>query len=365
MSDKAREARLIRDRQAELVAATDRARDLGEISASRRLVSIFNGGAMPGMPDHVYLSHPVDMDGAETEGGTAQPAINTASTIPVVVLWHSPQVGDLLVATSVGGRWVAERGGPPATDTICVTGCYPAQPIGGASVTILATSTGPVLFSGTTSAAGCLAITGISPGSYYVSIAFGGSTVYASSIHLAGGVNTIDIGSSGLVCCGGYAIPQNLYLTDAAGTISLIYDSTDGLYLPTWFGGHAVTQLSSTVTTPNNICTSQAPTMGPVRVCYQMTCNAGQNPVFKITRSWSWVYGPSNAPIWFQDPTGFTAGRYCITAPPPQCGNPLTDTAAFGVNPASASPFSLSGTPVATASNATTDPVGGSVAITS
>ena len=95
-----------------------------------------------------------------------------------------------------------------------------------------------------------------------------------------------------------------------------------------------------------------------------MICHAGQNPTFAVQRSWSWVYQQGTlTPIWYQDPSGFAPGQFCITAPPAICGNPLTDTASFGANPTSTSPFVLSGTPAPAASNATSDPVGGSIAI--
>ena len=88
------------------------------VAAARRLVSVYNGGSMPTQPDHIFLTHPVELDGAEAEGGAASPNVDTSATIPVVVLWHAPQAGDLLVASSVGGRWVAERGGSQPDDDL-------------------------------------------------------------------------------------------------------------------------------------------------------------------------------------------------------------------------------------------------------
>jgi hypothetical protein len=354
-------ARILRDRWAAGVAAADRAGAGGPPpDAARRLVSVYDGGAMPTAPDHWFLGRPVDLDGAEIEGGaTGSPAIDAGGSIPFVALHHAPSVGDLLVVTSVGGRWVAERGGAAGVD-ICVTACG-SLPVPGASVTLQAEAGGPVLYSGSTGASGCLSLP--ASGSYYLTIAISGTVAYQYQHTLpASGTATFSVGSSGLVCCGGYAIPQALTLTDAAGSISFVYDA--GSSPPTWFGGHAVQQLSSTITTPDGICTAAPPSPGPVRVCYQMTCNSGQDPTFTVFRSWSWVYQQSpNPPIWFQDPTGFIPGGYCITAPPPSCGNPLTDTAAFGANPAPGGPFALSGTPAPAPSNATGDPVGGSVAI--
>ena len=108
------DSRILRDRQAAARAAIDRAAAVPGVAAARRLVQVYDGGAMPTAADRVYLTHPVELDGAETEGGAASPYVDTLTTIPVVVLWHAPAVGDQLVATAVGGRWVAEKTGVPA-----------------------------------------------------------------------------------------------------------------------------------------------------------------------------------------------------------------------------------------------------------
>lgn len=353
-----RAARILRDRQAEQVSDVDRSPTAPAPGAVRRLVSIYNGGRMPNQSDYVYLARPVELDGGEIEGGAASPNLDDTATIPVVVLWHAPQAGDLLVATSVGGRWVAERGVSAGT-RLCVTACG-SLPVPGATITLFSGSL--AVATGTTGPDGCCQFP-IS-GTYTVQVAIGGTVAYdAAWTFPSGGTTTIPVGTSGLICCGGYAIPQVLTLTDAEGTISLVYDSTDDLHVPTWFGGHAVTRLSSTVTTQNNICTAQPASQGPVRICYQLICNAGQNPTFRVTRSWSWVYQRGKTPIWFQNPTGFTPGRYCITAPPALCGNPLTDTATFGANPSPGGPFVISDSPAPAAGNTTSDPVGGSIAI--
>jgi hypothetical protein len=352
-----RGARILRDRQGILRAAMDRASGVPAVAAARRLVSVYNGGNMPTQPNYVFLTHPVDLDGAEVEAGTASPNVDTSTTIPVVILWHAPQVGDLLIANAVGGRWVAERGGG-CNSTICVTACS-SVPVYGAVVEILSGST--VVASCTTGSTGCCTLPVC--GTYTVQVTFGGTVQYSASRTLSsGGTTTIALGSSGLVCCGGFMIPQTLTLTDAAGSVSFVYDPN--YEFPLWTGGHAVQGLSSTVATPNNVCIVASPNQGPVRVCYQMICNAGTTPKFSVQRSWSWVYQQGTlTPIWYQDPSGFTPGQFCITAPPAICGSPLTDTASFTANPTSSSPFVLSGTPAVASSNATSDPVGGSIAI--
>jgi hypothetical protein len=243
-------------------------------------------------------------------------------------------------------------------DSICVTACGNI-PVVGATVELQASSSGPVLFTGTTGPNGCVAVP--YAGSYYLTVTYGGSVVYQAQTTLSSGATNLNV-SQEIVCCGGYAIPWDLTLTDAEGSISLVYDSTDGLSVPTWFAGHAATRLSSTVSTPNNICTADPPTEGPVRICYQMTCNGGSSPAFNLTRSWSFLPS-SNGPVWYQDPTGFSPGQYCTTAPPPLCGNPLTDTASDTENPTTGSPFAISFSPVDASGNSTSDPIGGTVAI--
>lgn len=352
-------ARILRERQEGLRAAIDRAPGLAPADAARRLVSVYNGGSMPTQPDHVVFTHPVDLDGPELEGGPGSPNVDTSTTIPVVVLWNAPQAGDLLVASSVGGRWVAERGGGVSRTTVCINVCG-SLPVYGAAITVLSGS--KVVATCTTGPNGCCQLP--VSGTYTVQVTIGGTLEYGATRTLpSGGTTTIVLGSnSGLVCCGGYAIPQSLTLTDAVGPLAFVYDPN--YYYPIWTGGHSIQGLSCTVTTPNNACVVGPPTQGPVRVCYQMICHAGQTPTFALQRSWSWVYQQGTlAPIWYQDTTGFVPGQLCITAPPAICGNPLTDTASFSANPTTTSPFVLSGTPAPASSNATSDPVGGSIVI--
>jgi hypothetical protein len=354
------DARILRDRQGDFRAAIDRAPGVPAVAAARRLVSVYNGGNMPTQPDHIFLTHPVELDGSEIEGGPASPNVDASATIPVVVLWNAPQVGDLLVATSVGGRWVAERPGGCKV-TICVVQCG-TVPVYGAVVTIL-NSSGTVVAQCTTGTSGCCQVNVC--GTYTIQVTVGGTLAYSATQTLVnGGQLSVSLSSAGLVCCGAYAIPYNLTLTDAAGTLA--FTLYPNYYYPIWYGGHTVTRESCSVQTPGGICISNPPSQGPVKICYQMICYAGQNPTFAIQRAWSWVYEPGTlTPIWYQDPSGFAPGLPCATAPPPICGSPLTDTASFSANPSSTSPFVLSGTPVAASSNATADPVGSSITISS
>jgi hypothetical protein len=112
--------RIFRLRHGGLVGAADRlALGVGS-GAPGRLVQVYDGGSMPSSNDHFYLTYPVELDGAETEGGAGTPVADTTQTIPVVVIGSLvPSVGDLLTAYAVGGRWVAERYGTGSGSVSC------------------------------------------------------------------------------------------------------------------------------------------------------------------------------------------------------------------------------------------------------
>jgi hypothetical protein len=118
-----REARTLRSRHDALVRRLDRALAAPVQATPRRLVQIYDGGSMPTSPDSFYLSYPVELNGVEIEGGMGSPVVDTTQTIPVVVLGHAPSAGEFLTAYAVGGRWVAERGGPSGGGTLPCSPC--------------------------------------------------------------------------------------------------------------------------------------------------------------------------------------------------------------------------------------------------
>ena len=65
-------SRQLRARHADLAELADRAPQPGGGGTARRLVQIFDGGSMPSSPDHFFFSHPVELDGTETEGGAVR-----------------------------------------------------------------------------------------------------------------------------------------------------------------------------------------------------------------------------------------------------------------------------------------------------
>lgn len=242
--------------------------------------------------------------------------------------------------------------------TICVKICTTVAVVG-ATVAIYTGST--LVASCVTGSNGCCTID--ATGTYTLTVTVSGTVVYSASRTLNGTQINISLpAGSTTVCCGGYAIPTSLTLTDAIGSLSFVYDSSSSP--PTWYGGHAVTETSCTITQGGGgTCVTNVATSGPVRVCYIMTCNAGSSPVFSLSRTWSYVLAPTTlTPTWYQDPSGFTPGVPCATGSPGGCGGG-DDLSSDSENPTTTSPFAISFNPVAAGSNQTTDPIGGSVAI--
>jgi hypothetical protein len=126
MTDKA-ETRILRARRAALTSEIDRNWSTPISATARRLVQIVNGGSMPSSPDHFFLAYPIELDGTETEGGTATPVADRSQPIIVDVLGHVPSAGDVLTAYAVGGRWVAERGASNGGILTCSPCGIPAQ----------------------------------------------------------------------------------------------------------------------------------------------------------------------------------------------------------------------------------------------
>lgn len=119
----ANDARVLRDRMQAHVRAMDRQTGQPKpFITARQFVQVYNGGSMGSAADLIYFTHPVLATGAETEGGAAVLTVDTATTVPVVVLGHAPALGDYLTAYAVGGRWVSERGGASG---VGFTTCFP------------------------------------------------------------------------------------------------------------------------------------------------------------------------------------------------------------------------------------------------
>jgi hypothetical protein len=174
----AREARIMRDRQAAHENALDvAATRSAPQAAARMLVQVYDGGSMPSSPNLWYFTHPVLCYGDETEGGAATLEADTDTTIPVIVLRGVPSVGDYLTAYSVGGRWVAELAGCSIT---IGANCGGAA-IDGDTVTVLKGAT--TVTSGTTDSDGDVKLSIPLPltNPYTVTITGGGNPNFSTS----------------------------------------------------------------------------------------------------------------------------------------------------------------------------------------
>lgn len=110
---------VLRKRLADLELAIDRAnkdRPDGQASMTGR---VFNDGAMPSTVPAFFAVHPVDIGGAEVEGGSITFTESTGVVYFLVIGPDVPEVGDVLSADSCGGRWVAEHQvGEEAADVV-------------------------------------------------------------------------------------------------------------------------------------------------------------------------------------------------------------------------------------------------------
>jgi hypothetical protein len=149
---------MLRERHRAVRAALGRAQaDHPSFGTAHRLVQVYHGGAMPSSPDHEYLTHPVELDGAELEGSAASITVETSTIIPVAVLWNTPNAGDILTAYAVGGRWVTERGGGSgATGYPCGSCRIPAHDLTvGCTNPILGNGSSTLIYSSGTWTSGC------------------------------------------------------------------------------------------------------------------------------------------------------------------------------------------------------------------
>ena len=155
--------RQLHARHIALAGTSDRVSIPGTVGTVRRLVQIYSGGALPASADRFYLSHPVELDGTESEGKVGAATVDATQTIPVVVLGRAPSVGDVLPAFSVGGRWVAERGGNDGQSLVCSPCLIPARNLtiswvnsltGNGSDTLVYSAVGPTWTTGCSGGAG-------------------------------------------------------------------------------------------------------------------------------------------------------------------------------------------------------------------
>jgi hypothetical protein len=169
-ADMHNDSRILRERQSALRSAIDRARaGGGAFKSARQLVSVIDRGNMPSQAGYYYACNPVQIDGAEQEGGSSTPVVDTSTVLYVAFEGSAPNAGDTYVATAAGGRWVATKGGSVQPPKICVSGCGPDGLSALAGTTLQLTATrGKASGQYATGKDGCATIADIPPGNYEI-----------------------------------------------------------------------------------------------------------------------------------------------------------------------------------------------------
>jgi hypothetical protein len=166
--------RILRQRNADLESYRDRLRANPCDGTQRVAVQITTGGSFPSGELKTYLANwMTGFDSSDIEGTSFSADIETTQTMPVVILGGPVSVGDQVVVSSVGGRWVGEirgEGGsapppPCAPVSVCVSQFCSSGFPSGLPVTIT-NSSGTVVASGNTGSNGCVSLTLPAAGTY-------------------------------------------------------------------------------------------------------------------------------------------------------------------------------------------------------
>jgi hypothetical protein len=116
--------RYLRDRQASLIAQLDRRDHHAPDPTAVLIGKVFDNGHLPTTTGNYYAVHPVTVGGTESEGSAGTFSVDTASTVFFLVICSkAPIVGDVLIARSIDGRWVAEWGQSLAGLFHTIPGC--------------------------------------------------------------------------------------------------------------------------------------------------------------------------------------------------------------------------------------------------
>lgn len=246
--------------------------------------------------------------------------------------------------------------GCSSTTKICVTVCSGLSAYG---YTIELYSGSSEVDSCVTDSTGCCTFT--ETGTYTVKVYNPEGTLISTSTHtLSGTTITIAATDPAVVCCGGYVIPVTMSLTDATGTVPLVYSSTVG-GSSFWY---ACVQPIRTCYNYSGVACALVSSSQAMTVCYLFACQPSSSPKFGLTRTWAWNYWPiAPTAVWMNGSWATCSpGSPCIVAGGSPCSN-NTDSSASRATPSSSAPFAISFTPVPAGGNATSDPIGGTVAI--
>lgn len=244
-----------------------------------------------------------------------------------------------------------------------VDNCTPSHLVLGASVSVWTNSGKTTLLgSGTTDSSGNVTIDVGSAGTYYYEVSDSFpcfATVSATAAFACGAtinvsitVDTTNCCCPGESCCSDSSIypKRQLYLTDGTGTLTSFQTTCGGVSWCTTAAG-----VANTWGWNGAACAAGT---GTVPVRYSLVCIPGFPNTWRITRQWGVASGGK-----ISDTSDVTCTAIGLIGPAHSCGIANEDSRATITAPANCKSFSWSGTLTPTAGNTTTDPIGGTVTI--
>jgi len=224
---------VLRARNAAFNRGVDRL-DFGAAGPGPMLVQVFAKTTVPTETGKFFACHPVTPDGTEAEGSVPTFSIASETVYVLVVGPRVPVAGDMLIAKSVNGRWVAASGkvGCPSNSiTFRLTACLGAG-VPGATVEFW--QDGSLVYTGSTASGGPLGVGNIrlapaDPGDWEIKwSAFDGVSTYAGAeaTTVSGVCESRNITKgiavpSGWACTGCLFPLPPLFITDDYGTRAL------------------------------------------------------------------------------------------------------------------------------------------------
>lgn len=229
---------ILRQRYGGFWDAADRLFSPNPTTTARILCRTTSQGSYPTATGRYYLVNPVQVTGAESEGGSATLTADTSSTFAVLVTRGVPALGTNLVARSIGGRWVAEIkaatascGGVLTVTVTCVFGPF-TTPIAGATVTI---TQGATTLTGTTNSLGQAVFSPGISGTWNVTATKTNYTTYTGTVvfscantsKAATNAPSTGIISGRISACGGISLPGvALEVRNSTGTTVIATGTT-------------------------------------------------------------------------------------------------------------------------------------------
>jgi hypothetical protein len=319
-----RELRVLRHRQAGLVAARDFRPGTTIMQGPVRAVQVFAEAAVPTTVPRYFACHPLVTGGVEGEGQALVATPDTAQVLYVAVLGpRIPVAGDKFLARLVGSRWVADLGKStivtaPSCGRICIqpaSNCTPFPAISGATVTV--TSKQVVSIAVTAGGTGFT-----SP----PTVAFGGgvgSGATATAVVSGGAVTAVNVTAGGNFTSTPTVTFSGGGGTGAAATASMSGDTTIGTCTSTGqVASIAKTSNGSGYTSPPTITISGGGGSGATATCVLVF---GQVGAITITNGGSGY--TSNPAVAFSGGGG--SGAVATATIAVQCCVPITAAGSY------------------------------------